>query len=54
MYQRRSGRIRRRHISSECGLEPGVRYRIWIELNDGIHSGTLLVHRENARDIELR
>src|SRR2546422_1706507 len=27
MYQRGSGRIRRRHISGECWLEPCVRYR---------------------------
>ena len=27
MYQRGSGRIRRRHISGECWLEPRVRYR---------------------------
>ena len=27
MYQRRSGRIRSRHISGECWQEPRVRYR---------------------------
>ena len=27
MYQRRSGRIRRGHISGECWHEPPVRYR---------------------------
>jgi len=30
------------------------RQRIWIKLNDGIYSRTLLIQQENAREIELR